>query len=69
MQGDGGCFPRALSLYLFGTKELYIHVRLFIIASAFVSREAYFKGCGNLKVFYVCMEIIHRLHFLNLKVP
>ena len=55
MQGDGGCFPRALSLYLFGTEELYIHVRLFIIASAFVSREAYFKGCGNLKVLYVYM--------------
>ena len=46
MQGniDVGCFPRALSLYVFGTEELYIHVRMFIIASVFVSREAYFKG-------------------------
>ena len=58
-----GCFLCALSLYSFGTEELFINVCLFITSRAFVSREAYFKGCGNLKVLHVCMYILHCLHF------
>ena len=50
MKGDGGCFPCALALYLFGNEELFFHTRLFVVASAFVSRERYFNGSGNFQV-------------------
>ena len=36
-KGDGGYFPRALALYLFGNEVLFLHVGLFVVASAFVS--------------------------------
>ena len=55
MKGDGGCFPRALSLNLFGNENLFAHIPLFVFASAFVSREAYFSGSGNLKV---CLYVV-----------
>ena len=50
VKGDGGCFPRALALYLFGNEELFLHVRLFVVASAFVSQEHYFNGYRNFQV-------------------
>ena len=60
MKGDGGCFPRALSLNLFGNENLFAHIPLFVFASAFVSREAYFSGSGNLKVcLYVVVTAVH----------
>ena len=55
VKGDGACFPRGLALNLFGNEDLFAHIRLFVIASAFVSREAYFSGSGNLKV---CLYVV-----------
>ena len=31
VKGDGGCFPRALSLNLFGTEDLFAHIPLFVL--------------------------------------
>ena len=61
MKGDGACFPRVLSLNLFGNEDLFVHIRLFVVASAFVSREAYFNGSGNLKV-CLCLVLVAKLY-------
>ena len=50
VKGDGACFVRALSMHLFGNEELHVQIRLFIVATSFLSRVAYFSGSGNVQV-------------------
>ena len=50
VKGDGACFVRALSVHLFGNEELHVQIRLFIVATSFLSRVAYFSGSGNVQV-------------------
>ena len=50
VKGDGACFVHALSVHLFGNEELHVQIRLFIVATSFLSRVAYFSGSGNVQV-------------------
>jgi hypothetical protein len=46
VEGDGACFPRAISLWLFGTQDFFLHIRLFCVANTFMHRVSYLSWQG-----------------------